>query len=35
MEAHGNKPRTCQKQGKARNMLDKAINHFIKAKRAR
>ena len=35
MEVHGNKPRTSQKQGKARNMLDKAINHVIKARESK
>ena len=35
MEAHGNKPRTCQKQGKARNILDKAINHVIKERESK
>ena len=34
MEEHGTNPRTCQEQDKANNMLDKAINHVIKAKRA-
>ena len=35
MEEHGNKPRKCQKQGKARNMLDKAINYVIKARESK
>ena len=33
MEEHGYKLRTCQEQDKARNMLRKAINHMIQAKR--
>ena len=35
MEAHGNKPRTCQKQGKARYIPDKAINHIIRARESK
>ena len=35
MEAYGNKPKTFQKQGKARNRLDKEINHVIKARKSK
>ena len=35
MEANGNKPKTCQKKNKAKSMLDKAINHVIKARKSK
>ena len=35
MEEHGSKLRTFKEQDKARNMLRKAINHVINAKRAK
>ena len=35
MEEDGNKPKTCQKKTKAKSMLDKAINHVIKARESK